>query len=179
MTEDESADDLTDEVNTSEGEAGDDSIDNVVNDEKEIGVAEEMIDLEVDRRAKVNLDVPEVDEVNEMNPERRPLRGSKIKLRMRNEDTEKIAKVKNVGKKNSKQKDLCWLSNDEGTIVVDFFKDVEAWTYVEKPRVKFQVKETSEVFVVFDDQREDTGVDKKKDKSILVFVDQFDSLILM
>ena len=62
----------------------------------------------------------EEDEFNESRAQRRPTKGSIIKFRMKNEEKETTGKVVNVGKKNSKEKDKCWLKMKEETLI-DFF----------------------------------------------------------
>ena len=56
---------------------------------------------------------------------------------MKNKEKETIGKVVNVGKKNSKEKDKCWLKMKGETLVIDFFREVESWKYLEKPKVNF------------------------------------------
>ena len=72
----------------------------------------------------------------------RPKRGSLIRFRKINGE-EKDGKVKQVGKKTSRDKNVCWIVTNEGTESIDFSSEVAAWIYKEKNTVTFdsEVKE--------------------------------------
>ena len=74
--------------------------------------------------------------------ERRPKRHSTVRYRLHDEDFDRDGVVKKVGKKHTRNQDICWIERtDDGSkhlIAVDFMKDVEAWDYIKNSKVVFE-----------------------------------------
>ena len=73
--------------------------------------------------------------------ETRPKRGSTVRYRLKGGDEVFVAKVKHVGRKASAKKNMCWLEENDSKRMetVDFGKNVDAWDYLEKSKVGFQM----------------------------------------
>ena len=160
VTEESDIDDDTDEeeiVDTLESDA---SVVEQTDEVTTIGSEESITagnPLEHDEAWEVN---ENKDTKDNENSERRPLKGSEVVFKMRDDDAETIAKVVNVGKKKSKQQDVCWVVTDEETKAINFFRDVEYWKYLKKPKVNFQ--EQNDVFLVSEHSLESETMEENK-----------------
>ena len=76
--------------------------------------------------------------------EKIPKRGREISFKLKDEEAWREGKVKNVGKKASKDKNNAWIDEEDGIMIYDFPEEIETWKY----RVMFaraeEVKEESE-----------------------------------
>ena len=65
---------------------------------------------------------------------RRPKLYSHVQYKLRNDHKSVTGKIVNVGKKNTKNKDKCWIEKDDSkdVVVVDFLRDVETWKTLKK-----------------------------------------------
>ena len=145
--EDESDDTDTSELDTSsedllKSDEEPESIDSKVDDN---GVTEECNDKEI--VIETNLD--------EENTERRPKRWSTVRYKKKGEKIEKVGRIKHVGRRNTKEKDHCWVESDGNIETVDFFKEVDAWSYVTKAAVEFNSEAKRENEVFFNDSSKD------------------------
>ena len=65
-----------------------------------------------------------------------------MRYRLHDEDFDRDGVVKKVGKKHTRNQDICWIERtDDGSkhlIAVDFMKDVEAWDYIKNSKVVFE-----------------------------------------
>ena len=107
------------------------------------------------------------------NIERRPKRWSTVRYKKKGEDSEKVGRIKHVGRKGTKEKDQCWVDNAGILEVVNFFKDVEEWSYIAKQTVQFNTEARSEneiFYISNDDTKSEVGIrDDKADEAEGIF----------
>ena len=70
-----------------------------------------------------------LEDENEERFEIKPKKNTLIKFKLFDENKWRTGKVKDVGKKNGKQRFDCWIEENEGTKVYNFDKDVDTWGY--------------------------------------------------
>ena len=87
----------------------------------------ETSDSENEDEAAISPDVSVEENIERM--QARPTKGSLIKFKTFEDSKWKTGKVKEVGKKDGKNQNHCWIENENGIKVYDFQNDVEIWGY--------------------------------------------------
>lgn len=72
--------------------------------------------------------------------ERRPKLGREITFKLKDEEAWREGKVKNVGKKASKDQNNAWITEEDGINIYNFYEEVETWKY----KVMFVTDESAE-----------------------------------
>jgi hypothetical protein len=126
-----STDDIIEEIESEGADEKEDEDDETTSDDASDSGEETAGEATEDEALKEVVETTEAAPINQA--ERRPKRGRVIKFKRLNGKEFEEGNVTNVGKKNSRDKDKCWVVlNDNRMLVLDFIKDVEEWNYIKR-----------------------------------------------